>query len=146
VRRESVGASQNALDWTRVLLAMEGAAFSGVAVFAYSRFGGDWPLFIALFFAPDLSMLFYLVGPRLGAVAYNCLHVTFVPLGLAVLGFISGKPLLIQIALIHLAHIGADRALGFGLKYPTGFRDTHLGQADFPPLPWREKPASRSGS
>jgi Domain of unknown function (DUF4260) len=145
MRRESIGASETAPDWTRVLLAMEGAALSGVAIFAYSRFGGGWALFAALFFAPDLSMLFYLAGPRLGAVAYNCLHVTFVPLVLAVLGFISARPLLIQIALIQIAHIGFDRALGFGLKYPTGFRDTHLGRAEYP-LPWRRGSASHPGS
>ena len=86
MRQETVGSQDNALDWTRVLLAMEGAALSGVAIFAYDRLGGGWLLFAALFFAPDLSMLIYLVGPRLGAVAYNCLHVTFVPLVLAVLG------------------------------------------------------------
>ena len=125
-----IGAPESALDWTRVLLAMEGAALSGVAIFAYSRLGGSWWLFAALFFAPDLSMVFYLVGPRLGAVAYNCLHVTFVPLVLGVLGFVSSKPLLVGIALIHIAHIGFDRALGFGLKHPTGFRDTHLGRAE----------------
>ena len=145
MRRERVGAPESALDWTRVLLAMEGAALSAVAIFAYSRVGGGWLLFAALFFAPDLSMLFYLVGPRLGAVAYNCLHVTFVPLVLGVLGFISSKPLLIQIALIHIAHIGFDRALGFGLKYPSGFRDTHLGRADYPLL-WRNRSASHPGS
>ncbi|MFY9655125.1 MAG: DUF4260 domain-containing protein [Methylocystis sp.] len=145
MRQETVGSQDNALDWTRVLLAMEGAALSGVAIFAYDRLGGGWLLFAALFFAPDLSMLIYLVGPRLGAVAYNCLHVTFVPLVLAVLGVISGKPLLVQIALIHIAHIGFDRALGFGLKYPTGFRDTHLGRADFS-LPWRGRSATHPGA
>ena len=145
MRRQSIGPSETALDWTRVLLAMEGAALSGVAIFAYSRFGGGWALFAALFFAPDLSMLFYLGGPRLGAVVYNCLHVTFVPLVLAVLGFISGRPLLLQIALIQIAHIGFDRALGFGLKYPTGFRDTHLGRVENL-LPWRKGSASYPGS
>lgn len=143
--RASVGTSESALDWTRVLLAMEGAALSGVATFAYSRIGGSWWLFASLFLAPDLSMIFYLGGPRLGAVAYNCLHVTFVPLVLAVLGYISGKPLLIQIALIHIAHIGFDRALGFGLKYPTGFRDTHLGRSEFS-LPWRGRSLSHPSS
>ncbi|BDV38433.1 hypothetical protein DSM21852_16860 [Methylocystis bryophila] len=145
MRQASVGAPESALDWTRVLLAMEGAALSGVAVFAYSRTGGSWWLFAALFLAPDLSMIVYLVGPRLGAVAYNCLHVTFVPLVLVVLGYISGKPLLIQIALIHIAHIGFDRALGFGLKYPTGFRDTHLGRAEFS-LPWSGRSLSHPSS
>jgi hypothetical protein len=29
-------------------------------------------------------------------------------------------------------HIGMDRALGFGLKYETDFKDTHLGRVDAP--------------
>lgn len=32
----------------------------------------------------------------------------------------------LRLALIHLAHIGFDRALGYGLKYGTAFGDTHL--------------------
>ena len=73
-------------------------------------------------------MVFYLAGPRVGATAYNCVHVTFAPLLLGVLGLLFGQPLLTRLALIHLAHIGFDRALGFGLKYPTAFGDTHLGR------------------
>jgi hypothetical protein len=30
--------------------------------------------------------------------------------------------------LIDLAHVGFDRMLGYGLKYGTGFGDTHLGR------------------
>jgi len=120
-------------DWPKVLLAMEGAALLAVALFAYDRLHGSWTLFALLFFAPDFSMLFYLGGPRAGAVAYNCLHVTFVPLALAVFGLLVSNPLIVQIALIQLAHIGFDRALGFGLKYPTEFGDTHLGRAPFVP-------------
>jgi Domain of unknown function (DUF4260) len=122
--------ARQAPDWPKILLAMEGAALSAVALFVYPRLGGDWRLFAILFLAPDLTVFFYLFGPRVGAVAYNCAHVTFVPLVLAVFGFLSGKPLLTQVALIQLAHIGFDRALGFGLKYPTTFYDTHLGRAD----------------
>ena len=31
-----------------------------------------------------------------------------------------------KVALIWLAHIGMDRLLGYGLKYPSAFKDTHL--------------------
>jgi hypothetical protein len=30
------------------------------------------------------------------------------------------------LSLIWAAHIGLDRMLGFGLQYPTRFKDTHL--------------------
>ncbi len=114
--------------WPRVLLRLEGAALMAAALFVYARAGGDWGFCALLFFAPDLSMVFYLAGPRAGATAYNCAHVTFAPLLLGALGLLSGQPLLTRLALIHLAHIGFDRALGFGLKYPTAFGDTHLGR------------------
>ena len=43
------------------------------------------------------------------------------------LGFPWMQPLCLQISLIWFAHIGFDRALGYGLKFPLGFRVTHLG-------------------
>lgn len=32
------------------------------------------------------------------------------------------------VALIWLLHIGFDRAIGYGLKYPSSFKETHLGR------------------
>ena len=41
-------------------------------------------------------------------------------------GFIAARPQLFPFVLIWTAHIGIDRLLAFGLKYPTHFSDTHL--------------------
>ena len=114
--------------WPAILLRLEGAALLAAASFAYSRLGGDWRWFAGLFFAPDLSFLAYLAGPRVGAVAYNSAHTTIVPLIVGALGVVLKEPFVTQIAAIHLAHIGFDRALGYGLKYGTAFADTHLGR------------------
>jgi hypothetical protein len=73
-------------------------------------------------------MLAYLAGPRVGAVAYNAADVYVPPLTLLVVGFVAGLPAAMAGALIWIAHIGFDRALGYGLKYATGFGDTHLGR------------------
>jgi len=70
----------------------------------------------------------YLAGRRAGAAAYDAVHTTLFPLALGTVGVIGGEDVAIQLALIWLAHIGADRALGYGLKYPSGARDTHLGR------------------
>lgn len=89
-----------------------------------------WPLWlwpIALL-APDLSMLGYLAGPRIGAAVYNAFHLYACGLLLALLGLLAGQPAWIAAGAIWLAHIGGDRALGYGLKSATGFRDTHLGR------------------
>ena len=95
-----------------------------VAVYAHLHF--SWVLFAVLFLVPDLFMLGFLAGPRVGAAVYNLGHSLFVPLGLFVLGRSEGWPLLLAVAVIWFAHIVFDRMLGYGLKCPTHFKDTHL--------------------
>ncbi len=112
----------------RVLLRAEGVAEFLVLAFLYGRFGGSWWLFAILFLAPDLSFLGYLAGPRVGATAYNALHMTVGPALLGLLALASGWALGVSLALIWAAHIQFDRALGYGLKFFSGFGDTHLGR------------------
>ncbi len=69
----------------------------------------------------------YVLGPKIGARAYNLAHTYLGPAVLATVAMVSGLPLL-ALACVWLAHIGLDRALGFGLKYESGFTDTHLGR------------------
>jgi hypothetical protein len=111
-----------------LLLQLEGAALFALALFLYPKVHDSWLMFLALFLAPDLSMAGYLAGPRVGALAYNAAHVTLGPIVLAIAGFLYPAVLLIALALIWIAHIGIDRALGYGLKYQAGFRFTHLGR------------------
>ena len=112
----------------RILLRLEGIALAVGAVYMYQRVGANWWLFGALILAPDLSMLGYFAGTRAGAIAYNAFHVTLGPLICAGLGFLLPSFDLLSVALIWAAHIGADRALGYGLKYTAGFGFTHLGR------------------
>ena len=109
------------------ILRLEGLAALLAAVLAYSHFDGNWLAFALLFLIPDLSMLGYLVDRATGAVAYNAGHTYLSPALLALIGFAAGAPLLYGPALIWVAHIGFDRLLGYGLKYPAGFGATHLG-------------------
>ena len=109
------------------LLRMEGAALFAAAVVGYVLAGGSWPLFLLIFLAPDLSMAGYLAGPRIGAMSYNLFHMTIPPLGLLAVGLWIDWDPGVQVAAIWLAHIGFDRALGYGLKRATAFTDTHLG-------------------
>jgi hypothetical protein len=114
----------SATPWLRV----EGLATLGAALTAYRYFHLPWLWFAVLFFAPDLSMLGYLASPRLGAIAYNVVHTYVLAVGLLGLGLLTGANTLLGLGLILCAHIGFDRALGYGLKLPEGFRHTHLGQ------------------
>ena len=81
---------------------------------------------VLLILAPDLSMLAYVAGPRAGALTYNVVHVLALPLALGTVGVLADSGVAVQVALIWFAHIGVDRALGYGLKYPSAFSDTHL--------------------
>jgi hypothetical protein len=112
----------------RVWLRLEGAAafIAGLALFGW--LGGPWLLVLPLLLLPDVSAIGYLRGPRLGAMTYNLLHNWAV--GLAVLGIglaTAVAPLAIAGAIL-IAHVGMDRAAGYGLKLPTSFQDTHLGR------------------
>ena len=109
-----------------VLLRIEGATVLVAAIAAYWQRGENWLLFALLILAPDLSMLGYLAGTRVGATAYNLVHNYLLPAILAAYALATGSELALSLAVIWFAHIGGDRLLGFGLKYPTVFQDTHL--------------------
>ncbi|MBC7974444.1 MAG: DUF4260 domain-containing protein [Myxococcales bacterium] len=103
----------------RQLLRIEGLAMLIAGMVAYSTLGGSWVWFAVLFLVPDLSMLGYLANPRTGAWTYNAAHALIGPAILA--------PFAPTLAAIWLAHVGFDRALGYGLKYSSAFTATHLG-------------------
>jgi hypothetical protein len=110
----------------RRLLHLEGLVVAVGVLALYFDAGYGWLLLVVLILAPDLSMLGYLGGPRVGALSYDLVHTYAGPVALGVVGVLGGYETAAQIALIWLAHIGIDRMLGYGLKYPTGFKDTHL--------------------
>jgi hypothetical protein len=109
-----------------VLLRVEGVALLAGAVVLYFDAGYEWWLFLVLLLAPDLGAVGYLRGPRVGAAVYDLAHLEVFPIGLAVGGVLADADLCVELALIWLAHIGMDRAVGYGLKYPTHHKDTHL--------------------
>jgi hypothetical protein len=108
------------------LLRAEGVALLALSVMLYWINGESWLLFGVLLLAPDLSMLGYLAGPKVGAAIYNAFHAYAMPAVVGALGMIFASPMAMAVALIWFAHIGMDRTVGYGLKYPTSFKDTHL--------------------
>ena len=112
----------------RILLRLEGLTLCLGMVLLYTVWGGSWWVFALLFFAPDLSFIAYLADPKTGAFVYNAAHSYMLPVALMTLSFALPEPLTLSIAMIWLAHIGFDRALGYGLKYQAGFGFTHLGR------------------
>ena len=112
----------------RALLRLEGLAVAVAAILAYRHLDAGWGTFALLILAPDLSLLSYLAGPGVGAALYNAAHSYLLPALLAGIGLALGRQWPAAVALIWVAHIGIDRALGYGLKYPRGFGLTHLGR------------------
>lgn len=114
----------------RTLLRLEGLIVFSAAIAAYGRFvahdGWDWIWFTALFLVPDLSMIGYLAGRKVGAALYNLGHWYGGPIAVLVWAVMSGNETVLSLGLIWVSHIGFDRALGYGLKYASGFGATHL--------------------
>lgn len=119
------GATEGAV---RLVLRLEGLCVLIAALVAYAKFGLGWGTFALFFLAPDVSFLGYLAGPRIGAVSYNAAHSYIGAAACLVAGFVLPAPALLGAGIIWCAHIGFDRALGYGLKYSTGFGLTHLGR------------------
>jgi hypothetical protein len=113
-----------------VLLRIEGMAVFVLSLFLYREMGAPWWRFFLLFLFPDLFMAGYLASVRAGARLYNLVHTYVLPLALAGAALHEHRFGLLSFALIWIAHIGADRALGYGLKNPTFFKDTHLQRVD----------------
>jgi hypothetical protein len=106
---------------------LEGLVLFAAGFYAWLFLGGSWWLFLLLLLTPDISMLGYLVNPRLGAAIYNLIHSYLLPSSLLAVGLWLTIPVLNFSGVLVLAHIGWDRMLGYGLKYPSSFQDTHLG-------------------
>ncbi len=112
----------------RSVLRLEGLLVMVAAMLAYAKYGAGWDKFAWFFLTPDLSFLGYLAGARTGAISYNMAHSYVRAVACLSASLFWSAPLLLAAALIWCAHIGFDRALGYGLKYSTGFTFTHLGR------------------
>jgi Domain of unknown function (DUF4260) len=113
----------------RLILRLEGLLAFGLAVALHWHLGFNWIFFALFFLVPDVSMLGYLRGPRPGAAVYNIGHTYLTPAALGLCGVLLSTDIAMAAALIWAAHIGFDRILGYGLKYPDNFQHTHLARS-----------------
>lgn len=111
-----------------IWLRLEGLAAFGAGLVLYAAVGGEWLWVLPLLLAPDVSMLGYLGGPGLGATTYNLVHNWAVGIAVFAIGFWLSLPALGLAGAVLIAHVGVDRLMGYGLKYPSAFGDTHLGR------------------
>ena len=110
------------------LLHLEGLIAFVAAIVVYRVLGDSWVKFAVLFLVPDVFMLGYLFGTKRGAAVYNAGHTYAAPFLLWLVAYFMHAPSVFSLCAIWVAHIGFDRLLGYGLKYPTTFKDTHLGK------------------
>ena len=110
----------------RWLLHGEGAAILVLSLYFYYFGHFSWRLFALLFLVPDLSMLGYLRNANYGAASYNFVHTITLPMVLLLLASWLPAQQCFPYALVWISHIGFDRMLSYGLKYPTFFKDTHF--------------------
>jgi hypothetical protein len=111
----------------RLVLRLEGLCVLVAALLAYSRFGMGWGTFALFFLTPDISFFGYLAGPKIGAFSYNLAHSYIGAIACLAIGILLPAQAVLCVGIIWCAHIGFDRALGYGLKYSTSFGHTHLG-------------------
>lgn len=125
----------------RLWLRLEGLLTLAVAASLYALTHAGWIWFAVLFLVPDVSFIGYLAGSKAGAAVYNAMHSYVGPLTASLALLLFNEP--VTLPLIWFAHIGFDRALGYGLKYPSAFQDTHLGMIGKPKLAERTPPRTR---
>lgn len=111
-----------------VVLRVEALALFVAGVLLYLQLNGHPLWLLPLLLVPDLSMIGYMRGPRLGAVTYNLAHNLATALVVLAIGWFGALAPVALAGAILIAHVGMDRSLGYGLKLPTDFRDTHLGR------------------
>lgn len=116
----------------KITLKLEEIAQFTLGILVFSQLDYAWWIFLALILTPDIGMLGYLVNNRLGAVLYNIFHHKGVAIVVGVLGYYFGSSELVLAGVILFSHSAMDRIMGYGLKYETGFRFTHLGELPQP--------------
>lgn len=114
--------------WVRWWLRLEGFAGLILGWLAWQALGGELAWFVPLLLVPDAGMLGYLRGNHVGAITYNVVHNWFVGGMVLGMGWWLGSTPVAMAGAILVAHTGIDRVFGYGLKYPTSFKDTHLGR------------------
>jgi hypothetical protein len=111
----------------RTWLRLEGLAAFGAGLALFGTSGGNWLFIIPLLLLPDISAAGFVAGSRVGTFTYNLVHNWAPGLVTLALAVLLASPGLQLVAAILIAHVGMDRAVGYGLKLPTAFGDTHLG-------------------
>lgn len=109
------------------LLRLEELAIFVGSIYLFANVPYSWWLFPLLLLVPDISMLGYVIGPRIGAYVYNAGHTRITAILVLLAGSVLQMNGITLVGIILLAHGAMDRMLGYGLKHSDSFCHTHLG-------------------
>jgi hypothetical protein len=112
----------------KTIIKLEELGLFILGIYLFSLLNFEWWWFLVLILAPDFSMLGYLFGNKSGAFLYNIFHHRGIAILVYILGYYLKLELLQLIGIILFSHSAMDRIFGYGLKYESGFKYTHLGE------------------
>ena len=110
------------------LIRLEEIAMLCISIYVLYLLKADWWFYLLMLLGPDISMLGYLAGPKVGAFTYNLFHHKLISIAVFIAGVITSTWILQVIGIILFGHSSMDRIFGYGLKYNSAFSDTHLGK------------------
>jgi hypothetical protein len=99
-----------------------------LGIYLFNQLEYAWWCFLVLILVPDFSMIGYVFGDKVGAFCYNVAHHRGIAIAFYLVGIFCSNAAIQLLGVILFAHSSMDRMLGYGLKYETGFKFTHLGE------------------
>jgi hypothetical protein len=99
----------------------------GLSIYALSLMDVEWWYYVLFVLGPDISMIGYVFGNRIGSVSYNLFHHKAIAVALFVIGFATNIHFMQILVIFLFGHSSMDRMFGYGLKLSEGFKYTHLG-------------------
>jgi hypothetical protein len=110
------------------LLRLEEIAMLCISIYLLYALKVDWWFYLLMILGPDISMVGYVAGPKVGAFSYNLFHHKMIAIVVFIIGVTSSTWLLQAIGAVLFGHSSMDRIFGYGLKYNSAFSETHLGK------------------
>lgn len=112
----------------KTIIKLEELGLFILGIYFFNQMNYAWWWFLCLILVPDFAMIGYFFGDKIGAFCYNFFHHRAIAILVYFIGIYFHQNEIILAGIILFSHAAFDRMLGYGLKYETGFKYTHLGK------------------
>jgi Domain of unknown function (DUF4260) len=112
----------------KTLLKLEELAMFFASIYALHYLQVSWWWYLIVFVGPDISMIGYFAGNKVGAACYNLFHHKGIAIAILMTGIFLSNWNMEVIGMVLFGHSSLDRFAGYGLKYNEGFKFTSLGK------------------